>query len=374
MVAEVRRLGELLLEDGAVTVGELHTALEACRRHGGRLGTHLLRLGYVSEPKLLKALARQLGVKPVTTDHLVSQSAKLLDLVPLDVQRRLRAVPFERYGSLLSVAMVNPREVAAREELEGLTGLRVEAYVATERAVRLALDATGAWTRVEEGDEDLVKLLADGTGDSDDWEALWELPVVRRGSLKRALAGVDLSPRKVSLAAFPSLVEIRGDDVLPMTMEEYRSQLFFCRQRDQVGELLMAFARQHLARAILLAVHKDKLSGWMGGGYEISIEDVEALEIPLDGCTVLRKIAATGRTFAGALDDDPCCNTLAMVFGPPRPRELVVTPLRIGKRTAALMVGDQPDGGLDGVPVEVLGDAAVRAGLALEIVILTKKI
>ena len=357
-----------------MTVAELHTALEACRREGGRLGTHLLRFGYVTEPKLLRALSRQFGVKPVTTELLVSQSPEVDSGIPLDVQRRLRAVPFERHGQTLAVAMVNPRDMTAREELERLSGLHVETYVATERALNLALEASGTWRQLPDGHVEAPRISQESNDHEDRWEAFWEPPTIGPGSLGRALAGAAVPSRRISLAAFPSLVEVDGDDLPPMNVEEFRSQLRLCRKRDQVGELLMAFARQYLARVVLLAVQKERLSGWMGGGYEISVEDVEALEISLEGCTKLRGVIASGRPFTGAVGEDPCWRALESLFGTPSLREVVVAPLRIGNKTAALMIGDQPDGGLHGVPVDVLADAAVRAGLALEIVILTKKI
>ncbi len=373
MGATFRRLGELLLEDGAVTVSELHTALEACKRSGGRLGTHLLRLGYVPEAKLLKALARQFGVQPVTSDHLVAESAKLQATIPIDVQTRLKAVPFEQHGRVLSVAMVNPRDLAAREELERLSGLHVEPFVASERAIRLALDASGSWTRVEDGDDELES-LEELTDASESWEVLWKPPAVRTGALRRALNSVSFHSRPATLAAFPSLVEIRGEEFPPMTREEFRTLLRGCRQRDEVGELLVAFARQYLGRVVLLAVQRDNVSGWLGGGREISLEDVQALNLPLGESAVLRSVAIRGRLYTGELGGDPGARALAEVLGPPPPVEVVAAPLRIGNRTVAILLGDQPDGGMEGVPVTELRDAATRAGLALEILILTRKI
>ena len=61
----MQRLGEILIEEGVLSLTELHTALETCHRTGGRLGTQLLEFGYVEERMLLDALSRQLGVPSV---------------------------------------------------------------------------------------------------------------------------------------------------------------------------------------------------------------------------------------------------------------------------------------------------------------------
>jgi hypothetical protein len=63
----MKRLGEILIERGVLALSELHTGLEACRRSGGRLGTQLLRFGFVDEPSLLRALAEQYGVRAVAS-------------------------------------------------------------------------------------------------------------------------------------------------------------------------------------------------------------------------------------------------------------------------------------------------------------------
>ena len=70
----MRRLGELLLEKGAIAIAELHTALEACHRTGGRLGTQLLRFGFVDERALLEALSEQHGVPSVPESVLLKAS------------------------------------------------------------------------------------------------------------------------------------------------------------------------------------------------------------------------------------------------------------------------------------------------------------
>ncbi len=69
----MRRLGEILLDKGALALSELHTGLEACRRTGGRLGTQLLRFGFVDERALLAALSEQYGV-PSAAAEVISRA------------------------------------------------------------------------------------------------------------------------------------------------------------------------------------------------------------------------------------------------------------------------------------------------------------
>ena len=170
----MKRLGEILLERGFATVGELHTALEACHRHRSRLGTQLLRLGFVTEKQLLEALSEQAGRPPVPREMLQETNSELRTILPLKVAQRLRAVPFSRVHRQLQVAFNNPRDDAAIEEIQGITGLVVEAFVATESSLMAALEAL---TREAAGEEISDTEVGQDIS-ADGWDSLWkaELP------------------------------------------------------------------------------------------------------------------------------------------------------------------------------------------------------
>ena len=115
----MKRLGEILLDWGVLAVAELHTALEACRRSGGRLGTQLLRFGFVDERSLLDALSEQNGVPSVTSRVLGRAPIEIRGLLAPKVARRLQAVPFGKSATALRVAMTNPGDRAKIEEMIG---------------------------------------------------------------------------------------------------------------------------------------------------------------------------------------------------------------------------------------------------------------
>ncbi len=135
----MKRLGEILLDRGAIAIAELHTGLEACHYRGGRLGTQLLKFGFVDEHALLEALSEQLGVPPVTTTVLRRAPEPLRRLIPFNVAVRLQALVFDRKDGVLSVAMTAPRNPAAIEEVISYAGLDIKPHVATEIGIMSAL-------------------------------------------------------------------------------------------------------------------------------------------------------------------------------------------------------------------------------------------
>ena len=78
----MKRLGEILIAKGMVSPDGLRAGLDACRRHGGRLGTWLVRLGLISEAKLLDALAEQSGCPPATTLQLATAPSDVRAVIP----------------------------------------------------------------------------------------------------------------------------------------------------------------------------------------------------------------------------------------------------------------------------------------------------
>jgi len=136
----VARLGQLLLSSNIITEGQLKDALSLQRREGGRLGTNLVKLGYVTEEKLVAFLSRQYGVPAINlSDYKIDPS--LLKLIPVDMARKYLIVPVARVGATLMIAMVDPSNVFAIDDVKFRTGYNVEVVVSSESSILNALSA-----------------------------------------------------------------------------------------------------------------------------------------------------------------------------------------------------------------------------------------
>ena len=149
----MKRLGEILLDHGAIAIAELHTGLEACHHSGGRLGTQLLKFGFVDEHALLEALEEQLEVPSVSAAILRRAPEELQRMVPLHVARRLQAMVFERKNGHLGVAMTTPRSPATLEEIVSYVGMDIKPHVSTEVGILAAL-ADGSVLILRAGETD----------------------------------------------------------------------------------------------------------------------------------------------------------------------------------------------------------------------------
>jgi type IV pilus assembly protein PilB len=132
------RLGELLLREKRISPHQLQEALTHQRTSGGRLGFNLVRLGFVKDEDITAVLSRQYGVPAITLDQF-ELDAEVVRLVPGDTALKYLVLPVGRSGNTLTLAMSDPTNVFAMDDIKFMTGLQIEPVVASESAVREAI-------------------------------------------------------------------------------------------------------------------------------------------------------------------------------------------------------------------------------------------
>lgn len=125
------KLGELLIKQGLISEDMLDQALEAQKKDGARLGSTLIKLGFVKEEDVLNALSKHFGVKSIDLKNKELEDS-VLKLIPSDLAAKYLVVPISRLGRTLTVAMINPGDVAAIEDIEFATGFQINPVVASE--------------------------------------------------------------------------------------------------------------------------------------------------------------------------------------------------------------------------------------------------
>jgi len=152
-------LGELLLRENVISLDQLDDAKHEIQKHGGKLGGTLAHLGYVSEAQLVSFLSKQYGVPSINVDE-VAVPEEVLQLIPNEVARRHGILPINKEGSSLIVAVSDPSNIYAMDDIKFLTGYNVEMVVAAESQIRDALETY--YTEEEEVElDDVFENLSD---------------------------------------------------------------------------------------------------------------------------------------------------------------------------------------------------------------------
>jgi type IV pilus assembly protein PilB len=132
------RIGELLLKEKRITPEQLQEALNYQRQNGGKLGFNLIKLGYVKDEEIIALLSKQYGVPSIALTQFEIDPA-VVKLVPAETAQKYQIVPLSRAGATLTIAMTDPTNVFAMDDIKFMTGYNVEPVVASETAVTDAI-------------------------------------------------------------------------------------------------------------------------------------------------------------------------------------------------------------------------------------------
>ncbi|MEK6681086.1 MAG: type IV-A pilus assembly ATPase PilB [Nitrospirota bacterium] len=186
------KLGDMLVNAKLINEEQLKKALSTQQKEGGKLGSILVKLGYVTEDKLLNLLSHQFGIPAV---NLSTQEVdlNLIKMLPAEVAQKYQVIPVARKGATLTIAMVDPSDVFAIDDIKFMTGYDVQPVLSTEGSIRSAInkyyDTTDALQTVlkdiklqeaiEDGDVDIVHEGDEKVDLKDLKEAVEEAPVVK---------------------------------------------------------------------------------------------------------------------------------------------------------------------------------------------------
>jgi type IV pilus assembly protein PilB len=148
-------IGDLLVREGLITEDQLRSALQEQRTNGHRLGYTLVAMGMVSETDLTRVLARKYRVKAVDLSRIDNIDKRVIKLVKPEISIRHLILPLRRVGRTLTVAMANPTNLEAIDELRFSTGYDIEPVVAGEYSLRRAVEKY--YETTEDNLQDLLK-------------------------------------------------------------------------------------------------------------------------------------------------------------------------------------------------------------------------
>ncbi|HDH00991.1 MAG TPA: type II secretion system protein GspE, partial [Nitrospirae bacterium] len=153
------KLGQLLINSELINEEQLNKALDLQKREGGRLGSLLIKLNYLSEDQLVTFLSKQYGVPAINlSDYQID--ASITKFIPQEVAQKYQIMPVARVGATLTIAMVDPSNVFAIDDVKFMSGYNVEPVVAAESAIRDAM-------KQHYGESDALQSVMDSIKKSD---------------------------------------------------------------------------------------------------------------------------------------------------------------------------------------------------------------
>jgi type IV pilus assembly protein PilB len=132
-------LGEMMISEGLLSREQLDRALSEQKLHGGRIGTILRSMGFVTEEEIIKVLGKQMGIQPVTLSSIIIDP-DVVTIIPETLARRHQVIPVFKKNRTLTLAMVDPLNVFAIDDLQRATGMEILPVVTSETELMKAID------------------------------------------------------------------------------------------------------------------------------------------------------------------------------------------------------------------------------------------
>lgn len=134
-----KQLGELLIERGIINSRQLNEALMLQQEKGGLIGEVLVELGFAKEEDIAQALTAQYGFPYLPLSN-YDINPEIVNIIPGRVARQYLLVPIDKIGNNLTVAMSNPLNLQAIEDVELLSGCSVQTFVSTSSDIKKAIE------------------------------------------------------------------------------------------------------------------------------------------------------------------------------------------------------------------------------------------
>lgn len=348
------KLGEMLLKVGALTRGQLEQVLQAQSIYGGRLGTNLVEMGFISEEELAHVLGEQTGTPCVEPAELNDVSKSVLATVPNDLVRRYRVVPIAMEGKRLALAMADPHDFKAAEEIGFVTGLIVRPRICTERRLNAALERFYNIRRPER--------FVGGAGGMNRLEALTRSTT---GVFAQNVADATVSGWDSPTSWLTSLDQITVKDV---------AELMAAASTDmEVVQTLTRYVGGEFDRGGFLRLKEGLLSGVEAVADGLSVHSFAGFETEIGQMEHLQRMVREKGVILCEFAVGDAEGSLVRAMGGELPAPALLLPVSLGGHVVGVICASDSKGRLGGGAFE-LQRVGVMAELSLEMLSLRRKI
>ena len=155
-----QRLGDLLVKEKIITTEQLEQANKVQKEQSCRLGSALVKLGFLSDEDVTNFLSRQYGVPAINLSYFEIDPA-VVKLIPFETAKRYQILPLSRVGASLTIAMVDPTNVFAMDDIKFMTGFNIEPVVASESSILSGIDKAYGGGGSEENLETVMQSMSE---------------------------------------------------------------------------------------------------------------------------------------------------------------------------------------------------------------------
>lgn len=381
------KLGELLINEGLLTHEQLEEALKCQVIFGIKLGSSLIELGYIDENKLVRLLGKKLGVPAATRKQLMEIPYHVYSLLTPAVAEQYRVVPFMLENRRLSVAMSDPTDFKAIDELSFVTGHIIQPFIAADINMSFALEKyyqvrrDMRYIRVGGGGLKRPVPAAPETGrqkqpaESSQGQTPEPIAVTYQKE-DGELLNIEIPAQFEGFASLPDLPEeydpVAGG-MQRYTIDALSLDFASARERDEVADVFIKYLGQEFRKGGLFIVRGGSAMGWRAVAGGERVKEFEKVAVDLKTQSVLHSVVQESRYFMGPLaataDNGPIISALQLAEGD---IVLALPVVMLNKVVAVVIVSAEMEA--LGKRLQELQKLVYKASLAFEMLIIKNKI
>ena len=360
------KLGEMLVEEGLIDGPRLEEALRCQVIFGGRLGTNLLEMGALTEEDLTAFLSRKTGVPAAAPEQFEALTPQLIRLLTTRLAEAHQAVPLELNGRRLTLAMADPSDLAAIDDIAFRTGLVIRPVVAPEVRIVLALE------RYYQVPRRVRYIQAPGHA-TPKASASSPRPVPQP---QRDAWPADRSPEPTP--AENDIVDLEEEITAAigqrlLSLEGFGRRLVAAADRQDIADALIRYLGQHFRCSCLFLARGDNAMGWFGINDGQPVADLAEFEVPLDEPSFLKTVVDSRSYYLGPVPRSPFNSMILQKIAGEIPDVVLAVPLLMMGRVMAVLYVHGCEGDLSRRVVE-LQALIGKTVMAFEILVLKNKI
>lgn len=313
------KLGEVLIREAIITKEQLNQALERQIIFGGRIGTNLVELRFVTEEELTNVLSRYFKLPPVTSAMIASIPEDVIASISSEIIEKYKILPFRKDRKRLHTAMLNPNDIKDIDELRFITGFDIIPYVIAELRLLHAIE--------------------------------------RYYGIKRDRRYISLVDR------FDPDTEVEK-----ISVDKIKAAFTEVKEPEEVAGLLIQEAYRIAQRVALFSVKGKKIVGWKARGL-----DVTGFSITEEESSIFSEVMRNKSHYRGPVLNIKGNKPLISILSG-TPQDVLLTPINIREKIVALLYIDNGNAAVLDANVSYLSKLASMAAIAFEILILRKRI
>ncbi len=361
-----KRIGEVLVDKGLITPVQLEQSIKAQLIFGGHLGTNLIELGYVEESALGETLAETFRVGYATFEMLHNIPQHVIQVVPEEMAEKHRVIPLRQEDKTLHLAMIDPRNLSALDEISFMTGCRIVPWVAPEirlfqalekyydlpRRLRYISICQELDKRIEEAERDRQRArkpvrketgAAPAPSPPDDEPDVLELQermgygksweeVLEERAKDGGLDPVAPAWRKLQKAPLAADTDAR-------TLEGVADALCKADSVDDLARVVTAHVHHRGGRSILFKVQADMATMWDADGLGDRADRAANFRLPVVSGSIFELLLGLDY-YRGPVPEAPIYQLFYSMLGTDPPAEILMIPVHVNDRLVAILYVD----------------------------------